>query len=66
MRELAHVDYAVIAVFFAVMVGVGVYYSRRAKSAAQFFGGDGTVDDVKGGFIALMPRTQTSRKVGRT
>ena len=43
MGELAYADYAVIAVFFAVMVGVGVYYSRRAKSDAQFFGGDKSV-----------------------
>ena len=43
MRELAYADYAVIAVFFAVMVGVGIYYSRRAKSDAQFFGGDKSV-----------------------
>ncbi len=43
MRELAYADYAVIAVFFAVMIGVGVYYSRRAKSDAQFFGRDKSV-----------------------
>ena len=41
--SLAVVDYAVIAVFFAVMIGVGVFYSRRSTSAAQFFGGDKTV-----------------------
>jgi len=33
-------DYGVIAVFFAVMIGVGVYYSRRARSSEQFFGSD--------------------------
>ena len=43
MRELVLADYAVIAAFFAVMVGVGVYYSRRAKSDAQFFGSDKSV-----------------------
>ncbi len=43
MKELAVIDYAVIGVFFAVMVGVGVYYSHRAKSSDQFFGGDKTV-----------------------
>ncbi len=43
MGALANADYAVIAAFFAVMVGVGVYYSRRAKSEAQFFGSDKTV-----------------------
>ena len=41
--RLAFVDYAVIGVFFAVMVGVGVYYSRRSRSSAQFFGNDKTV-----------------------
>ena len=40
---LAVLDYAVIAVFFAVMIGVGVYYSRRSKSSEQFFGNDKTV-----------------------
>jgi len=37
------VDYAVIAAFFAAMVGVGVYYSRKSKSDAQFFGSDKSV-----------------------
>lgn len=36
-------DYSVIVVFFAAMIGVGVYYSRRAKSSDQFFGNDKTV-----------------------
>ena len=36
-------DYAVIAVFFAVMIGVGVFYSHRSKSDAQFFGADKSV-----------------------
>ena len=36
-------DYAVIAAFFAVMIGVGVYYSRKSKSSDQFFGNDKTV-----------------------
>ena len=40
---LLAIDYAVIVAFFAVMVGVGVYYSRRAKSSDQFFGNDKTV-----------------------
>ena len=40
---LASLDYAVIAVFFAVMIGVGVYYSRKSKSSDQFFGNDKTV-----------------------
>lgn len=42
-KSLAFADYAVIAVFFAVMVGVGVFYSRRAKSSDQFFGNDRSV-----------------------
>ena len=29
-KGLAVADYAVIAAFFAVMVGVGVYYSRKS------------------------------------
>ena len=36
-------DYLVVAVFFAVMVGVGVWFSRKSKSADQFFGSDKTV-----------------------
>ena len=42
-RALSSLDYAVVALFFAVMIGVGVYYSRKAKSADQFFGGDKSV-----------------------
>ena len=42
-KGLAFLDYAVIAVFFAVMIGVGVYYSRKSKSSDQFFGNDKTV-----------------------
>ena len=41
--SLAFADYAIIAVFFAVMIGVGAYYSRRSRSSDQFFGGDKTV-----------------------
>ena len=40
---LSPVDYGVVAVFFATMVGIGVYYSRRSTSSAQFFGNDKTV-----------------------
>lgn len=40
MKELSLLDYLVIAVFFAVMVGVGLFYTRRSKSSAQYFGGD--------------------------
>ena len=43
MKSLAVFDYAVIVVFFAAMLGVGVHYSRRAKSSDQFFGSDKTV-----------------------
>ena len=42
-HSLSVIDYAVVAVFFAVMIGVGVYYSRKSKSADQFFGGDKSV-----------------------
>ncbi|MBP5285075.1 MAG: hypothetical protein ILO34_03060 [Kiritimatiellae bacterium] len=40
---LATLDYAVVAVFFALMIGVGVFYSRRQKSSVQFFGSDKSV-----------------------
>ncbi len=40
---LAVWDYAVITAFFAVMLGVGVYYSRRSKSSDQFFGNDKSI-----------------------
>ena len=43
MKALSAVDFAVIGAFFAVMIGVGVYYSRRSASSAQFFGGDKSV-----------------------
>ena len=42
-KSLAFLDYAVIAAFFAVMIGVGLYYSRKSKSSDQFFGNDKTV-----------------------
>ena len=34
------IDYAVIAAFFAVMIGVGLFYARKEKSVSGFFGGD--------------------------
>jgi len=43
MKSLAFLDYAVIAVFFAVMLGVGFYYSHKSKSSDQFFGNDKSV-----------------------
>ena len=42
-EPLAFADYAVIAAFFAVMIGVGVFYSRRSRSSDQFFGNDKSV-----------------------
>ena len=42
-RSLLVWDYLVIAAFFAVMVGVGVFYARRSKDSDQFFGGDKTM-----------------------
>lgn len=42
-NSVALADYGVIAVFFALMIGVGVYYSRKAKSSDQFFGNDRSV-----------------------
>ena len=43
MGGLAFPDYAVIAAFFAVMIGVGAYYSRKSRNSDQFFGNDKTV-----------------------
>ena len=43
MQNISIADYAVIAMFFAVMIGVGAYYSRKAKSSEQFFGNDRSV-----------------------
>ena len=42
-KSLVLADYAVILAFFAVMIGVGVYFSRKSKSSDQFFGNDKTV-----------------------
>ena len=36
-------DYGVVAAFFAVMIGVGVFYARRQKGAEAYFGGDKSV-----------------------
>ena len=41
--SISIVDYAVVAAFFAAMVGVGVHYARRATTSDQFFGGDKVV-----------------------
>lgn len=40
---LAILDYAVIALFFTTMIGVGIYYSRKAKSSDQYFGNDKSI-----------------------
>lgn len=32
-KPLIFADYLLIAVFFATMVGVGIYYGRRARSS---------------------------------
>ena len=37
---LCFADYAVIAVFFATMIGVGIWSQRRAKDANAYFGKD--------------------------
>ena len=39
-QGLTIADYAVVAVFFAAMVGVGVFFSRRRQDAGTFFGSD--------------------------
>ena len=39
-NTVAVADYGVIALFFAVMIGVGAYYSRKSKSSDEFFGND--------------------------
>lgn len=40
MGRVGFIDGFVIAAFFAVMVAVGLYYGRRERSVAGFFGGD--------------------------
>ena len=37
---LAGLDWTVIVLFFATMVGIGVWQGRRQKTSDQFFGGD--------------------------
>jgi len=43
MGSVGIVDGIVIAAFFAVMVAVGLYYGRRERSVAGFFGSDRTL-----------------------
>ena len=42
-KAVAVADYGVRAAFFAVMIGVGTYYSRKSKSSDEFFGNDRSV-----------------------
>jgi len=35
-------DYLAVAAFFGVMIGVGVFYSRRVRSSDRYFGNDRT------------------------
>lgn len=51
---LAFADYAIIAGFFAVMLGIGFYYSGRVGSMAQFFGGGKRVPWWLGGISFYM------------
>ena len=39
-KSIGMLDCAVIIAFFAVMIGVGLFYSRRQKSSGQYFGSD--------------------------
>lgn len=47
-------DYAIIGGFFAVMLGIGFYYSGRVGSMAQFFGGGKRVPWWLGGVSFYM------------
>ena len=40
MGKIGLADGIVVAAFFAVMVGVGLFFSRRERSVSGFFGGD--------------------------
>jgi len=40
---LCMLDYAVIGAFFALMIGVGLFYARRQKGSDAYFGGDKSV-----------------------
>jgi len=51
---LAVADYAIIGGFFAVMLGIGFYFSGRMKSMAQFFGGGKQVPWWLGGVSFYM------------
>jgi SSS family transporter len=53
-NTLAAADYAIIAGFFAVMLGIGAYFSGRMRSMAQFFGGGKQVPWWLGGVSFYM------------
>jgi SSS family transporter len=53
-NTLAVADYAIIAGFFAVMLGIGFYYSGRMRSMSQFFGGGKQVPWWLGGVSFYM------------
>ncbi len=53
-NALAMADYVIIAGFFAVMLGIGVYYSGRMRNMAQFFGGGKQVPWWLGGVSFYM------------
>ena len=53
-NTLAVADYAIIAGFFAVMLGIGFYYSGRMRNMAQFFGGGKQVPWWLGGVSFYM------------
>lgn len=42
-NAVAGADYVVIASYFLVMLGIGIYFSKRAMSIRDFFGGGGKV-----------------------
>ena len=53
-NTLAVADYVIIAGFFAVMLGIGFYYSGRMRSMSQFFGGGKQVPWWLGGVSFYM------------
>jgi SSS family transporter len=53
-NTLAVADYAIIGGFFAVMLGIGAYFSGRMRSMAQFFGGGKQVPWWLGGVSFYM------------
>ena len=43
LNSVGAADLAVVLAFFAVMIGVGLFYARRQKSSEQYFGSDKSV-----------------------